>query len=86
MKPVFTVKKQKKNRENKMQKIKFKKITVNRETGEEKASWIPCGILFEKNEGFRIKLDSIPVSFDGWLYVFKETDEKPLQNEEDIPF
>jgi len=37
----------------------------------EKPRWINCGAVFETAKGPRIKLDCIPVGFNGWLSLFE---------------
>ncbi|MEJ5226851.1 hypothetical protein [Thermodesulfovibrio sp.] len=48
----------------------------------EKAKWAKIGVLLEKEKGFSIKLDCIPISssWDGWLTV-KERKEKEQTEE-----
>ena len=66
-------------------------------TGEEKTRWTKCGVVMEsKNGGLAIKLEALPVKFDGWLqcYVPKEKEHiappppAPASSEtpDDIPF
>jgi len=68
-------------------------------TGEDKKRWVKCGVVMEtSNGGMALKLESLPVKFDGWLqfYVPKPRDDKqqsnsapaPQQNAsaDDIPF
>jgi len=51
---------------------------------KDKIHWDRCGILLEKDDGLlSIKLNSIPVNFDGWLNAF-ERKEKEVK--EDVPF
>jgi sulfur relay (sulfurtransferase) DsrC/TusE family protein len=41
---------------------------VDRETGEEKTSWIRCGAVIEKANGKKaVKLEALPIEFNGWL-------------------
>lgn len=70
--------------------------------GEEKSSWAKCGVLLQTDNGFRIKLDTIPVGGTEqgiWLSVFekqdqsqgssKQTPSAPSQsakNDQDMPF
>jgi hypothetical protein len=47
--------------------------------GEEKTSWIRCGVLLQTDNGFRVKIESIPLGIEPgglWLSVF-EDQEKP---------
>jgi len=40
----------------------------DRQTGEEKNSYSRVGTLFQRDDGsFCVKIDSIPVNFDGWV-------------------
>jgi hypothetical protein len=55
-------------------------------TGAEKTKWLKAGICMEtKQGGLAIKLESLPVGFDGWLTLSepKEKDNfKPRGNDE----
>jgi paraquat-inducible protein B len=68
-------------------------------TGEERKRWVKCGVVMETSSGgMALKLESLPVKFDGWLqfYVPKPKDDKQQSNsapapqqsasEDDIPF
>lgn len=44
--------------------------------GEEKTFWERCGVIFQKEGKFKLKLDMIPVGFDGWLEVVEFDDKK----------
>ena len=47
--------------------------------GEEKTRWGKCGVLMQNAEGqYRIKLDLLPFTGDGWLAVFPKQ-EQPRQ-------
>lgn len=37
----------------------------------EKPRWITCGAVLETRNGLRIKLDTIPVGFNGWFALFE---------------
>ena len=58
--------------------------------GEEKTRWLKCGIVLETDKGLRVKIESIPVEWDGWLNVFdkEKPATKPVQqtSESDEPF
>lgn len=42
----------------------------DRVTGQEKTSYTTVGHILEKPDGNRMyKLDSLPVQFDGWLFI-----------------
>lgn len=64
-------------------------------SGEEKQRWIKCGVVIEGKNGLSLKLESLPVNFDGWLSFFepKPRDEQPQPRRQsmadmtdDIPF
>ena len=45
--------------------------------GQEKTRWIKCGAIIEtKNGKKKVKLESIPVEFNGWLECFKDDQNK----------
>ena len=54
-----------------MATIKFEAIakvgTYKDGNGAEKTRFHKCGVVFESAKGLSLKLDSIPVGFDGWL-------------------
>lgn len=65
--------------------------------GNEKARWTKCGIIVEKDGRLSVKLEALPVEFDGWLSAFepkpREQVKVPQQRNtardfdgEDIPF
>ena len=38
--------------------------------GQEKTRWLKCGILLQTDNGFRIKMEAMPIGipdFEGWL-------------------
>jgi hypothetical protein len=37
--------------------------------GQEKNRWVVCGKVFEKDGKQSVKIDSLPVPFDGWLMM-----------------
>jgi len=47
-------------------------------TGEEKKRWVKCGVVMETSSGgMALKLESLPVKFDGWLQFYVP---KPKEN------
>jgi hypothetical protein len=48
--------------------------------GQEKQRWIKCGVVIDGKNGLSLKLESIPVNFDGWLSFFE-----PKPREEQRP-
>ena len=54
--------------------------TYKTQTGEEKPNWIKVGAVFETPKGLSLKLESVPVSWDGWIKFFEpkaKDDKKP---------
>lgn len=60
--------------------------------GNEKTRWQKCGILIEKDGRLSVKLEALPIGFDGWLSCFEpRQDDKPQrqaprQSRQDDPF
>jgi hypothetical protein len=61
------------------------------QNGEDKKRYINVGAVFESDKGLSLKLDSIPVAFDGWIQFYeprpredKPQDDKPFDDK--IPF
>jgi hypothetical protein len=44
--------------------------------GEEKTSWSKCGVLLQTPNGYRIKMDVVPLGGDGWFSVFEDDDKQ----------
>tara|TARA_R110000822_G_scaffold151980_2_gene291115 strand:- start:665 stop:907 length:243 start_codon:yes stop_codon:yes gene_type:complete len=73
--------------------LKVKNGTYKDRNGQEKNSWLKVGSCFESDKGLSIKLDSVPVNFDGWISMFepRPKDEDPFagmvrSTVENIPF
>lgn len=47
--------------------------------GEQKTRWHKCGVVLESDKGLSLKLESLPIVFDGWLNLWEpqEKDAKP---------
>ena len=64
----------------------------DRKTGQEKTSWLTIGKVFQKDDGnLSLKLDSIPVNFNGWVSFFdppveNERHHQPYKLDEEDPF
>jgi hypothetical protein len=39
--------------------------------GKDRTKWNRIGVVFETANGLAIKLNSVPVGFDGWLKMFE---------------
>jgi hypothetical protein len=57
---------------------------TNRE-GVEKKRWIKCGVVMEGEKGLSIKMENIPVGWDGWA-ILSEPRERPQQSDDSVPF
>jgi hypothetical protein len=75
--------------------IKFDVIaktgTYTDKNGQEKNRWLKCGVVMETAKGLSMKLESMPISSDGWFVLSepKPKDERQpsLGNlESDPPF
>lgn len=64
--------------------------TYTDRSGKEKTSWLTIGKVIEKKDGtLSLKIDSIPVAFDGWVQFFDPpADDKNKQPklDDDVPF
>ena len=58
--------------------------TYTNRDGVEKKRWIKCGVVMEGEKGLSIKMENIPVGWDGWA-ILSEPREKP-QQDSDVPF
>jgi len=75
--------------------LKAKAGTYTNKQGEEKTRYVNVGVLLETQKGEMLKIESLPVPFDGWIY-FADLEKREVgQNpsaapvadlESDIPF
>lgn len=74
---------------------KAKVGTYKNQQGEEKPNWVKLGAVFETSKGLSLKIDAIPVGFDGWVSFFepKQKENTPTAQSapandipDDIPF
>lgn len=56
-------------------------------TGETKKRWTKVGLVLENERGMSIKVEQIPVGWDGWA-IMTEPREKPQSggSDSDVPF
>ena len=76
--------------------IKYDVITKNgtykdKNTGEDRTNWKKIGVCMEtRSGGLAIKLDYLPLQFDGWLQLSepKPKDQPAASNniDSDVPF
>lgn len=52
--------------------------------GQEKNRWTKCGVILQGEKGLSLKLEVIPVGFDGWLSLF-EPKERQQNNSNNAP-
>lgn len=50
-----------------MATLKFEAITKLPAGKDGKTRWHKCGAVFESDKGLSLKLESLPIGFDGWL-------------------
>ena len=68
--------------------------TYTNKEGQEKTRYVKAGVLMETAKGQMVKLEALPVGFDGWLYFQdmqrKEAGQQPLKGgadvDSDVPF
>ena len=65
--------------------------TYTDKSGNEKAQWTTVGRVIEKDGKLSLKMDVIPVGFDGWIKFFepKQKDSqprKPQNTSDEAPF
>jgi hypothetical protein len=74
-------------------------VAVGIKGKDDKTYWKQIGVVLQNEKGFSLKLESIPVGWDGWASLFepkaKEPTSKPAQApatkaiqdlDDDIPF
>ena len=50
-------------------------------SGETKARWVSCGVVFERENGnLSLKLDCIPIGGDGWINLFPPSADNRTTN------
>lgn len=65
--------------------------TYTNKNGEEKNSWMKCGVVMETQRGLSLKLEAMPVNSDGWFILSEpKKKEEPVQSlasiQDDAPF
>ena len=61
--------------------LKVKNGTYKDRNGDEKNSWLKIGSCFETQHGLSLKIDAIPVNFDGWVSMFEPKPKEDKQTE-----
>lgn len=67
--------------------IKYE-VVSKREGKDGKAFWTKIGVVFETAKGLSLKMEAVPVAWDGWAILSDPTQKKPAkhQGDEDVPF
>lgn len=55
--------------------LSAKSGTYKDKSGAEKNSYVRVGVMMETRNGEMIKLEALPVNFDGWIYL-KDPDQQ----------
>ena len=61
----------------------YKDVLFAKKIGNGKTVWLKCGMFLQKDNGkWSIKLDAIPVGFDGWLAIGEDvrTESQAMPN------
>jgi hypothetical protein len=63
--------------------------TYTNKAGEEKKRWVKMGVVMDTRNGMSIKLESVPVGWDGWAMLTepKQKDApKAGFDDDEVPF
>jgi hypothetical protein len=55
--------------------------TYTNKSGEEKKRWQKIGVVMQTKNGLALKMESVPVNWDGWATL-----AEPKQRDNDAPF
>lgn len=53
-----------------MARVRYEVVT-KREGKDGKVFWNKIGVVFQTDKGFSLKLESVPVGWDGWASLFE---------------
>ena len=69
-----------------MARVRYE-VVVKREGKDGKVFWNKIGVVLQTDKGFSLKLESLPVGWDGWASLFepKAKNDAPQQKTEDSP-
>ena len=69
-----------------MARVRYE-VVVKREGKDGKVFWNKIGVVLQTDKGFSLKLESVPVGWDGWASLFepKAKNDAPQQKPEDSP-
>jgi len=62
--------------------------TYTNKAGEEKKRWVKLGVVMDTKNGMSIKLESVPVGWDGWAMLTepKQKDAPKAFDDDEVPF
>jgi len=73
--------------------IKFEVIasgeTYTNKAGEEKKRWTKIGVVMETSKGLSLKMESVPVGWNGWAILSEPKPKEPkggFDDFDDTPF
>ena len=67
-----------------MAKVRYEVVT-KREGKDGKTFWNKIGVVFQNEKGFSIKLESVPVGWDGWAGLFEPKTKEERKSSEGDP-
>lgn len=70
------------------------RVIAKRGERDGKALWLDCGVAWTKVDKCSVKIDALPVGFDGWLQLVPYNDSRKPEGEDatasetktDVPF
>lgn len=62
--------------------------TYTNKAGEEKKRWVKMGVVMDTKNGMSIKLESVPIGWDGWAMLTepKQKDAPKSFDDDEVPF
>lgn len=61
-------------------KVKYEamsKAGTYEKDGETKTRWHKVGVVLQGDKGFSLKVESLPIGFDGWINFFEPREQAP---------
>ena len=69
--------------------VKAKTGTYTDRSGNEKTAYSKIGVVLQGDKGFILKLETVPVNWDGWAYLNepqpKQAPRDPLDDDDRTP-
>jgi hypothetical protein len=53
--------------------------TYKTQDGTEKTRWLKMGACFETSNGLAVKIDSVPINWDGWMTLAQPKEKSNFQ-------